>query len=154
MQVSFPKSGYKHHAIVTNVVRKPECYEIIHMTGDAGTILDKNFTGIAEIRKERKYFDANDEMKFYDYGEYSIDKIIRNVYKIKDDNEGESIVSKRASLLYDAFNYLRNDIIYNPLTFNCEHLASYCATGLAFCKQKNALVMTENRLVTAILDKK
>lgn len=154
MQLCFPKSKYNHHAIVTNVWHKPECYEVVHMTGDFDTFLDIRWKGIAEVRKEKKQFDVNDELRFYDYGENSIDRVIKKVYNIRNDNASENIVAKRACVLYDAFKFFRKNVYYKLLKFNCEHLASYCATGKAFCKQKDVFVDTENTFASAMLDKK
>lgn len=153
MQVGFSRAAYNHHGIVSNVYATGNSYEIIHMTGDKDTLMDKQFHGIAEIRKEKKYFDDKG-MTFYDYGESSLDRIFRSVHAIGDDNSVESIVSKRACFLYEAFQTFRNEVYYKMFSFNCEHFASYCATGLAFCKQKDGLAMKENTLATAILDKK
>lgn len=155
MQLCFPRAAYNHHGIVTNVCHKTKTYEIIHMTGDKDTIMDKQINGIAEPRKERKSVE-DDELRFefYEYGEHSIDRIFRKVHKIPDVDQSGSLVSKRARLLFEAFQILKQNANYQLLSFNCEHFASYCATGLAFCKQKDMIAMTENTLVTAILDQK
>lgn len=153
MQVSFDRIAYNHHGIVSNVWPTKNTYEIIHMTGDKDTIKDKQFNGLAEIRKEIRQFSA-DGMGFYDYGEYSLDKIVRQVHKIWVDNSEQSIVSQRAVLLYEASQTFRNDVYYKILSFNCEHFASYCATGLAFCNQKDGLTTKANTLATALLDRK
>lgn len=152
MQLCFPRSAYNHHGIVTSVCNKTNTYETIHMTDDKDSIMDKQITVIAEPRKEIKRIE-DDELLFYDYGEHSIDRIIRKVHKIPDVNESESLVSKRAQLLFDAFQILKQDANNQLLSFNCEHFANYCATGLAFCNQKDEFAMTDT-LVTAILDQK
>lgn len=153
MQVCIERPLYNHHLIVSNVMPLENRYEIINMTGDLKTIFDEN-QGIAEIRKEVKDFNANDNMSFYDYGENSIDAIIRKKYNMVEENSIESIVPERASLLHEAFETLRDKLWYNVPSFNCEHFASYCATGLAFCKQKQPVTKKENIVATDFLDKK
>lgn len=154
MQVCFGRPGYKHHGIVSKVSPTECSYEIIHMTGDTDTIFDKQVKGIAEIRRETQSFDVKDKMKVYDYGECSFDKKIREEHNISCEISNESIVSKRASLLHEAFEMVRDDVYYKMFEFNCEHFACYCATGLAYCKQKEGMAMTENLRATTLLDKK
>lgn len=153
MQVCFARPVYNHHGIVSNVWPVNNTYEIIHMTGDKDTIKDKQITGLAEIQKEIKDF-AADGISFYDYGEQSLDRIVKGVLHIwKEDSMG-SIVSKRARLLYEASKKFSHEVYYKLLSFNCEHFASYCATGLAFCKQKDRLALTVNTQATTLLDKR
>lgn len=154
MQISYERDlFYNHHGIVTNVWPKKNYYEVINMSADYTTVLDRQ-PGIAELRQERREFDIKEKISFYDYGEYSIDKILRKIHNIEDGIIGSSIVPKRASLFYQNFKRLRETLAYAMTSFNCEHFASYCATGLAFCKQKELVTKTENLRKTDLLDKK
>lgn len=153
MQISYERDFYKHHGIVTKVWPKQNCYEVINMSGDFKTLIEKQ-PGIAELRRERLEFNTKDKISFYDYGEYSMDRIIRKVHNIEDGIAEPSIVQLRASLIYQNFVNLREKLAYKIKSFNCEHFASYCATGLAFCKQKEKLTKTENLKATVFLDKK
>lgn len=154
VQVSFARPGYCHHGIVTNIWLNKKSYEIIHLTGTTDTILDKHVNGKAEIRKQVKHFNDDKIKVMYDYGNYSIGEIIRKKHSIGFDNLADMMVLKRASVLYEAFETFKRDIYYNVLSFNCEHFASYCATGLAYCKQQELLTVRENTEYTAFIDKK
>lgn len=150
MHVCFSKSAYNHHGIVTNVMPAKNTYEIIHMTGDKDTLTDKTVFGLAEIKKEIKHFDDDKISYYYKYNEYSMEEIYRN---IPNETSEENMVLKRAYLLYEAFEIFRFDVYYKLLKFNCEHFASYCSTGLAFCKQQEVIMLTTNLPATTLLDK-
>lgn len=150
MHVCFSKLGYNHHGIVTNVMPTKNTYEVIHMSGDKDTVMDKRVFGIAEIKKELKHFDDVVISYCYEYSEYSMNEIYRS---INNEKAGGNMVSKRACLLYEAFEIYRYDVYYKTFSFNCEHFASYCSTGLAFCKQKDVFVLTVNLHATTLLDK-
>lgn len=135
----------KHHGIITNVWPERSTFEFIHLTGDVMSHDGDWVVGCGRSKSScqkliMKF--ADEEISYFDYGSQSADK------KIKPD---KSILKKnRAQTLYQVFHRF-TDMKYDINNFNCEHFASYCVAGWAYCrKQRNP----HNENATKWLDNK
>ncbi|CAC5388687.1 unnamed protein product [Mytilus coruscus] len=152
MEISFKRlMGYKHHGVVTSIWLDNDSFEMINLTGDSSSFFSSGARKAIPIKETCEFSDITTAY-FYDYGEYSIDKRI----PVPEDDETSatlSIVALRADILYAIYRKITR-IRYDVRSFNCEHFASYCVTGVAFCNQTSAVLEWHiNTDATEILDK-
>lgn len=112
-------SLYKHHGIVTSICNTSRTFEIVELTTNDGNYsVAISGRGLQpKVVKTSVRFKEN-HMFYYDYDQYSFP---------------HEVVKERAEMLVRIFD--ESGIVYNLYEFNCEHFASYCATGVAFCRQ-------------------
>ncbi|CAC5417525.1 unnamed protein product [Mytilus coruscus] len=128
---------YKHHGIITNICDCTNQFEIVELTANdtpgvfSAAISSRNMR--PKIMKQFIPFDEPD-LFCYDYKHLSF---------------SNEIIKERTELVFRTFS--QSGLQYNLKTFNCEHLASYCTTGVAFSKQ--IPIVEINKDATETLDK-
>ncbi|CAC5367745.1 unnamed protein product [Mytilus coruscus] len=125
------KYMYKHHGIIIKICKIKEFFEIVSLSAEGifAAVAGRNLE--PKIETTRIMFNTKD-LFFYDYSSFSF---------------GNTTIRKRVKMLISLF--ARSGLKYNLRKFNCEHFASYCATGLAFSRQ----VSHVNWEATIALDK-
>lgn len=122
---------YKHHGIVINIDYISQMFEIVELVADNPTFAVSAVSGQslkACIKKTSVPFTE----KHIFYHQYRT-------------HFSQQIIKVRAEMIFRIFHVC--DLRYNLYQFNCEHLASYCATGLAFSEQ----IYTLKKKVTELL---
>ncbi|CAC5406764.1 unnamed protein product [Mytilus coruscus] len=114
--VKYKRELYSHHAVVVDVYPENQTYKVIHFTGEKKSGIP------AEIKEEVFHFD--------------FDKIILIHYRYGRLNRSETV--KRAYRLLKLQDEMR--VIYDILTNNCEHFATWCITGEAKSQQVNKVL--------------
>lgn len=120
----------KHHGVISNVWPERGTFEFIHLAGDVMSHNGEWVVGGGRSQSScqkliMKFKD--EEISYFDYANHSVDK------KRKTD---ESILNKiRAQTLYQVSHKFK-DMQYDINNFNCEHFATYCVAGWAYCKKQ------------------
>lgn len=113
--------AYKHHGIVTQICNFSNTFEIVELTATdtPGNFLSAISSSRLEPRivKNCVHFEAQ-HLFCYDYSNCAF---------------SDDVIKERAEILFRIF--CRSGVPYNLYGFNCEHFASYCATGVAFSGQ-------------------
>lgn len=127
---------YKHHGIVTNICDITETFEIIELTAPGSSV--NFFPALSRSSLQPKVVKS------------SIKFTTENLFYYQHTNVcvNHKIIKERAESMFHLFESC--GVKYHLYKFNCEHFASYCATGMAYSKQSSY----SNIDATATLDKR
>jgi hypothetical protein len=125
--IVFSGAVYDHHGIVVSRLSGTDEIEIVEATNSiVGATLGIFFGGKAKIQRSVKRFN------------FATDNIRVVVYRYPDSKEN---VIRRALDFVSEGGSNRNKFKYNLLSNNCEHFATFCATGKEFSIQIRKFAM-------------
>ena len=101
--IMFDRGSYSHHAIVLSVIPDESKIKVIHFTSDKGTK--------AKIMEE-------EIIRHKEHG-----TLLRLNYRTTTESEPDHVISRATLVEKEGF-------VYNLFVSNCEHLATWCKTGI------------------------
>ncbi|CAC5398090.1 unnamed protein product [Mytilus coruscus] len=132
-EISYGRWGYKHHAVVVEVDPETDKYKIIHLSGDSNdSSKASSSSGDGKAKPKSEWMTMTDTKKdksfYYDY------KTDGTAISFESD-----VIIGRAEALMKAFSGSAG-MNYHLRKFNCQHFASYCVTGVPYCKPYNKML--------------
>lgn len=109
---------YKHHGIIINICFVSSTFEIVELLGDGNAYRAVSCSSLKPIVATTSVSFEEGDLFYYDYSQYSFPY---------------ELIKDRAELMLQIFD--KSKVQYQLYSFNCEHFASYCSTGMAFSRQ-------------------